>query len=304
MLVRRKVGHEQADPAQQRKLLGLRSNIDEALKRVMRDYREMEHKARLASTELKLARSELQSVHQDFAREANLLSFLFSGLKTPLSAIEDRIASLVKGDQHSGAEANSLYQVRAEVHKLWQIIVDLAAVEAVQSGTTPLKLERVQLEKVVDRMVYEHKRRTASKGVVLHKVIARELPMILGDRKQLKVALSHLVNNAVCHTPMGGVVTLLANGTRPRNRVQLDILDLRRDALDEMEIRALQGVIPGKDVMDTDLGDVDLELMVAWQIIRAHKGEITVESDAEKGTIFSLTFPVAGKAAANGDKPL
>lgn len=303
MLVRRKVGHEQVDPAQQKKLLGLRSNIDEALKRVMRDYREMEHKARLARTELQSARSELQSVHRDFVREVNLLSFLFSGLKTPLSAIEDRIASLVKEDRYSGAKANGLYQVRAEVHKLWRIIVDLAAAEAVKLGTTPLKLERVQLEKVVDGVVYEHKRRTTSKGVVLHKVIARELPMILADRKQLKVALSHLVNNAVCHTPVGGVVTLLANGNRPRNRVQLDILDLRRDTIDELEMRALQGVIPGKDTMDANLGDVDLELMVAWQIISAHKGEVTVESEAEKGTVFSITLPVAGKTVVDGDKP-
>lgn len=307
MRIRRKVKRGEVDPAERRKLLGLRSNIDDALKRLVRDYRDMESlnrelelKAKSASMELELAKSKLESVHESLkvyhTREANLLALLFQGLKIPLSNIEEHIGQLTKGNQKEKDRASALDQLRAEVLKLWQIIDDLATVEAVQLGSATLKMEKVNLGKVVDSVAGEHKRMTRSKGVVLNKIVAKELPVVLGDRRQLKVALSHLVDNAISHTPSGGVVTILANGNQPGDRVKLSVVDMRKDALDKVGMRVLQGVFPGKRTTDADVEGVDLGLIVARQIISAHKGEITVESEVGKGTVFTLTLPTAERS--------
>ena len=112
MRTRRKVEHVEADLQERRKLLGLRNNIDEALKRLVKDYRDMETlnqelelKAKSASTELELARSKLKAVLQILrayhTREANLLNVLFKGLQSPLSNIEEHIEQLAQGDQRN-----------------------------------------------------------------------------------------------------------------------------------------------------------------------------------------------------------
>jgi signal transduction histidine kinase len=313
MRIRRKAGHVEVDPAERRKMLGLRVSIDSALKKLVNDYhnmesvnRELKLKAKSASTELELAKSKLESFHATLkvhhTREINLLSFLFKGLKSPLIIIAEHIRQLENGKPNDGDRAASLEQLRIEVSKLGRIIDDLANVEAVQMGTAHLKVEKVSLEEVVDRVTGEHERTTQNRGVVLNKIIAKGLPHIMGDREQLKVALSHLVDNSISFTPTGGVVTILANGSQPGGRVQLSVVDMREGALDKAGMQVLQGVFPGKRLGDADVDDVDLRLIVARQIISAHNGEIKVESEAGKKTVFTLTLPAVETGEADKEK--
>jgi signal transduction histidine kinase len=297
----------EVDTVDRRKLLGLRDNVDAALNRLVKDYQEMKGlnrelgiKAKLANAELELAKSKLKSVHENLKdyhiREANLLNALFKGLKSPLSAIEKHINQLAQNNSN-GESKFSLNHVRVEVHKLWQIIDDLATVEAVQLGMVQLKLEKVNLEEVVNRVAGEHQDIIQHKGVFLNKVVAKGLPSVIGNREQLKAALSHLVDNAICYTPTGGVVTILANGDQPGDYVRLSVVDMRKDALGKMVVRILKGAFPGSRTIEDDIVDVDLGLMVARQIISMHKGEITVESKAGRGTVFTLSLPTAEMGA-------
>jgi K+-sensing histidine kinase KdpD len=312
MAAQRRINHVVADQPEQKKLLGLRNNIDEALKRLVKDYHDMEAlnqelelKAKSASTELELARSKLKSVHETlrefYTREANLLNVLFKGLRNPLSSIEEHIGQLAQGDQRDERESVPWDEVRDEVHRLWQVIDDLAAVEAIQMGTAQLHLEKVNLEELVDSVAGEHQDMTRSKGVVLNKAVAKELPFVMGNRQHLKSALGHLLDNAICCSPLGGVVTILANGSQPGDRVSLSVVDMRQVALEEVEIRMLQGLFPGERAIDFEVANIDLGLMVARQIINVHKGEIAVQSEASKGTVFTLTFPAAESGAVHGE---
>jgi len=161
METRRKARQADVDPVDRRELLGLRDNIDEALQRLVQDYQHMESlnqeleiRAKFAETELELANSKLKSVHENLGayhtHQANMLNALFRGLKRPLSVIEEHIDQLSQNNPN-GEGKFPLDQVRAEVHKLWKIIDDLATVEAVQLGMVELKLEKVNLEEVVNR---------------------------------------------------------------------------------------------------------------------------------------------------------
>lgn len=312
MAAQRQANHVVADQPKQKKLLGLRNNIDEALKRLVKDYHDMETlnqelelKAKSASTELELARSRLKSVHEALrayhTREVNLLNVLFKGLQSPLSSIEEHIGQLAQGDQRAEGECASWDEVRAEVHRLCQVVDNLAAAEAIQMGAAQLHLEKVNLGGLVDTVVGEHQDMIRSKGVVLNKTVARELPHILGDRQHLRSALSHLLDNAICCSPLGGVVTILANGSQPRDRVSLSVVDMRQIALQEVEIDMLQGLFPCRNVPGSEVENIDLGLMAARQIINVHKGEIVVESEASKGTVFTLIFPAAESGAVAGE---
>jgi signal transduction histidine kinase len=64
----------------------------------------------------------------------------------------------------------------------------------------------------------------------------------------------------------------------------------------------LQGVFPGKRIGDADVDDVDLRLIVTRQIISAHNGEIKVESEAGKKTVFTLTLPAVESGKAGKEK--
>jgi len=302
MKIMRKNESVRAETEERQKLINLRSNIDKTMHGLAKDYGQMQgmnqqlrSQAREVSSDLRRAKSKLRSAHEDLqmchVREANLLSFLFKGLKNTLGLIEGHIDQL----SNSGVleEAHSLDQVRGEVHRLWQIVADLATVESVQLGTTSLQWEQVQLDQLASNVVAEHQHMAENQSVALNKAINGGLPGVLGDRQQLKMALSHLVDNAIAHTPDGGSVTILANGDQSKDWVRLSVVDMRKEALDEVSMHALQGLFPGKKALHTDIAGFDLELMAAWQIISMHRGEIIVDSQAERGTTFTLSLPSA-----------
>jgi signal transduction histidine kinase len=302
MKIQRKIGNVRTDTEQRKKLIKLRSNIDKTMQRLAKGYGQMQGQnqqlrlqAREVSSELSRAKFKLRSAHENLQmchlREANLLNFLFKGLKSTLSLIEGHIDQLYGGSVPG--EAQSMDQVREEVHRLWQIVADLATVEAVQLGTMQLRWEQVQLDKLASNVVAEHQQMAKKQSVALNKVINGGLPDVLGDRQQLKMALSHLVDNAIAHTPDGGSVTILANGEQSNEWVRLSVVDMRKEALDEVSMHALQGLFPGKKVLHADIAGFDLELMAAWQIISMHRGEIIVDSQAERGTTFTLSLPTA-----------
>jgi signal transduction histidine kinase len=302
MKILRKSKDVQMDTEERKMLLNLRSHIDEALKGLTRDYHQMQGingqlrvRAKEAAAELKLTKSKLRSAREDVkmchVREANLLNHLLGGLKSTLGIIEDHIVQLASDGGKSGAK--SLDQVRAEVHRLWQIVTNLATVEAVQLGTSQLKLEEVNVANMVEHVVLEHQGMAESRRVALNEAIARGLPVVLGDQYQLKMALNYLLDNAIAHTPLGGSVTIRANGDQTRGWVKLSVMDMRKDTLGKMDMLSQKSVLPSNRQLEAEIGCFDLELMAAWQIIAMHKGEITVDSQAESGTTFTLSLPTA-----------
>ncbi|MFC1683720.1 sensor histidine kinase [Candidatus Zixiibacteriota bacterium] len=298
-----------ANTEERQKLIKLRNNIDKTMHSLAKDYgqvqgmnQQLRLQAREVSSNLRRAKSKLRSAHEDLqmchVRESNLLNFLFKGFKNTLGLIEGHIDQLSGGSVPD--EAHSLDQVRGEVHRLWQIVADLATVEAVQLGTTHLQWEQVQLDQLASNVVAEHQQMAKNQSVALNKAIGAGLPEVIGDRQQLKMALSHLVDNAIAHTPDGGSVTILTNGDQSEDWVRMSIVDMRQEALDEVSMHALQGLFPGKKPLHADIAGFDLELMAAWQIISMHRGEIIVDSQAERGTTFTLSLPSA-ENGKNGD---
>jgi signal transduction histidine kinase len=286
---------------EQHKLRQLKRSVDETLRQLVGDYRRMEElnreletRAKTATMDLEQTRSKLRSAHRDLdafqRREAHLLNLLFKGLKSPLSHLERNIEKLSNGGKRK-RPSDSLDVIQAEVHRLWKIVSDLATVEAVQLGADQLKQERVDLRGLIRRVVADHQQMAKGQHVLLNPVLSDGLPAVVGDRERLKMALNHLLSNAIAHSPSGGAVTIAANGDPPKDCVQLSLMDTRRDALGDPNLLALQGRPHLRRDFDADAGGLDLELLAAWQIIAMHKGEIAVRSQAGKETVFTLTLP-------------
>jgi len=303
MAAANKMMPRQVDEKERHRLQQLKRSVDETLKQLVSDYRRMEElnrqletRAKTANVELEQTRLKMRSAHRDLEvfhrREAHLLNLLFNGLKSPLSHLEKDIERLSNGDHEMKCPADPLGLIHAQVHRLWKIVSDLATVEAVQLGTDQLKQERVDLRGLIRRVVADHQQMAKFQHVLLNQELSDGLPMVVGDRERLKIALNHLLSNAIAHSPWGGEVTIAANGGEPKDSVRLSLMDMRRDALGEPDLLALGGRIPLQRDFDTAAAGLDLELLTAWQIIAMHKGEMAVQSQAGKETVFTLTLPV------------
>jgi PAS domain S-box-containing protein len=114
---------------------------------------------------------------------------------------------------------------------------------------------------------------------------------VAGSPQALREAFTNLVLNAVDALPHGGIMRLVAR--RRGERVETEVADSGVGMSAAVRARVFEPFFSTKGERGTGLG-----LAVVYGIVERHHGEIDVESAPGRGTVFRLSFPAAGDAAA------
>ncbi len=117
--------------------------------------------------------------------------------------------------------------------------------------------------------------------------------VVMGDRHMLQRLVANLIDNAIKYTNSGGTVTVTLN-RQGKNRLVLQVCDtgigIKPDDLLKIFDRFFRG-----DRSRSQEG-AGLGLSLARAIARAHGGDIRVQSDAGKGSTFTVDFLAVGSA--------
>jgi two-component system sensor histidine kinase FlrB len=109
------------------------------------------------------------------------------------------------------------------------------------------------------------------------------LGLVAFHASTLRRALLNLVQNAVDAMPQGGTVTLEGQGTATQVRLCV------QDTGGGIPAEHLEKIF--EPLYTTKPGGTGLGLYIVQEIVRAHEGQITVESVVGQGTTFILTLP-------------
>jgi len=112
------------------------------------------------------------------------------------------------------------------------------------------------------------------------------VPAILGNRQELRQALTNLIFNAVDAMPKGGVLTLKAMAQN--EHVILEICDTGTGMSEETKTRCLEPFFTTKGRKGTGMG-----LSMVYGIMRRHQGIVEIDSQLGQGTTFRLSFPTS-----------
>jgi signal transduction histidine kinase len=124
-------------------------------------------------------------------------------------------------------------------------------------------------------------------GIRLECDPAPEDLVIQGDVARLQRVMANLLDNAIKNTPSGGTIRLSASGTPGRAAIVVEDTGTGIDVKDLPRIfdRFYRG-----DRSRTQPGS-GLGLSLSLAIVRAHGGEIRVESAPGKGSVFTVLLP-------------
>jgi len=130
-----------------------------------------------------------------------------------------------------------------------------------------------------------------------------EIPPILGNPSELREVFTNILFNAVDAMPQGGKITL-ATQTHSDDWVEMRIADTGVGMTDEVRKKIFDPFFTTKGVTSSGLG-----MSVSYGIIKRHGGEILVESEPGKGTLFVLHLPMGygeetKEAGEGAEKPL
>ncbi|MCH2175528.1 MAG: ATP-binding protein [Lentisphaeria bacterium] len=149
---------------------------------------------------------------------------------------------------------------------------------------TPLEMERLILKDILTDTLRILQKEIENNEIEVECDWGVAIPTIHGDAGQLKQAFYNLINNAMQATPVKGKVkiAIVANS----ENVLVSIMDNGKGISKEQIGNIFDPYYTDRE------GGTGLGLVIVQRIIRQHGGELGVESALNKGTIFTVNFPL------------
>ena len=233
----------------------------------------------IASDETRLF--ELEQTRRDF------ISSVSHELRTPLSSINLMIETILDNDGDVEAIDIFLPRIKREVDRMVQLVADLLELARAESGQLRLRREAVDLATIGTTILGTFEPRAAQLGVALRFEGAEA--RLSGDPDRLAQVFVNLIDNALRHTPAGGNVTvsvaandIAASLVVSDSGVGIPYNDLphvfeRFYVVDRSRARESTG---------TGLG-----LSIVKQVVEAHGGTVTADSEFGFGATVTCVFP-------------
>lgn len=226
--------------------------------------------------------------------KSDLVATASHELKTPLAGLRLAVHLLLEEavGPLTGKQTELLVDARENTERLVKIVDHLLALARLEQGREPVAL-RPEDPAGLLRAAAERVGPLAA-GRTLAVDAAAGLPAVAADADRLGHALDNLLVNAVTYTDPGGRVTLTARPIDGR-RVELTVADtgvgIPADHLPHVFDKFFR--IPGQ----TRGQGTGLGLAIVREVVVAHGGDITCESEPGGGTTFRITLPAwAGRA--------
>ncbi len=210
-------------------------------------------------------------------------------LKTPLTSIKAYIQLLERSDLKE-TERMFVRKAISQIKKLSTLIADLLDVSKIQAGSLQLHVQTFLLADLISESI-----ETVNHIYTNHQiVIDSELPNVQmsGDKFRLEQALNNLLNNAIKYSP--GSNTIYINGKQINDHVEIEVRDEGIGISTESQKRIFEKFYRAEGLSQS-LSGLGMGLYISNEIVRRHKGKITVSSVLDKGSIFTMHIPVNPK---------
>lgn len=226
-----------------------------------------------------------QQAQQDF------IANVAHDLRTPLTSIQGYSQAIMEGvaadPQHTQHAASIIH---SEAGRLTRLVNDLLDLVKIQAGRMKMMRQAVEIDLLLRTIGDSMQIKAQEKTVKLH-VDIPNLNRIAGDGDRLAQVFTNLVDNAIKHTDSGGQVWLVAEleAKGIAVRVQDTGEGIPPDDLARIFERFYQ-VDKSRNRHEQKNG-AGLGLAITHEIITAHGGTISVKSEVNKGTRFTVWLP-------------
>src|SRR2546427_11280082 len=238
-------------------------------------------------------------------------------LRTPLNAIlgfSELLIDAPDGQHPRETRLRFLQQIHSSGKHLLGLINDILDLSKIEAGQMELRLVQMSISDMAGQVLSIIEPLAAQKEIQLEAAVAG-LGEIEADASKFKQMLLNLVSNAIKFTPAGGTVRI--SGTRLAEAAEMSVADTGIGIAESDQGRIFhefQQVDAGADRQQQGTG---LGLTLTRRFARLHGGDVRVESEPGKGSVFTIHMPVRAVpqtqeveshvldvASANGDAEL
>lgn len=224
-------------------------------------------------------------------------------LRTPLTAIQAYAETLNQDFFDDEETRKKCFDViLTESRRLSSLVEDILSVARIEAGAAKLNRAPLDVGESLRAAALAFQAIADNKHIeLILELDACEDSYVSGDREKLHRVWANLISNAIKYTPSGGLVTIRAF-TRRGTTVVVEVSDTGIGIPPDHRERIFAKFYRIPDSRVEQQPGTGLGLSIAREIVRMHGGTIRVDSDASRGTKFSVELPACSTVGALAQK--
>ncbi|MFO8129103.1 MAG: ATP-binding protein [Bacteroidales bacterium] len=236
---------------------------------------------------IRKSESELQKSN---ATKDKFFSIIAHDLRSPFTALLSLSDILLEhfGELDDETKKEYIGMIQESSENTFKLIENLLEWSRVQRGTIEINPEQFRLAGMVRRILNLHKQIADNKGIEMQHGID-ETETVYADPNMVETVIRNLVLNAIKFTGRDGWIRVDCERTDGMTRIQVKD---NGTGMDEKTMGKLFNIEENKSTPGTD-GETGtgLGLILCREFVAINRGDIDVESEPGKGSIFTVTLP-------------
>ncbi|MGG6241879.1 PAS domain-containing protein [Nodosilinea sp. AN01ver1] len=283
-------------------MIGINLDISDR-KRSEAERKEAEDRLQQINAQLLLTNAELDRATR---LKDEFLANMSHELRTPLNAIlglSEGLKEHVFG-RLSDRQRQTIETIEHSGNHLLDLINDILELSKIEAGKLELEKALVSIHHLCESSVTFVRQMALSKDINLSLESAQAMPDILVDERRIRQVLINLLSNAVKFTPGGGQVTLRARVEHKDgiSYLRLSVSDTGIGIAPEDITKLFQPFVQIDSSLNRQYNGTGLGLALVRKLVELHGGMVSVTSEVNQGSCFTIDLPyptaIAGRAIA------
>ncbi|MES2437086.1 MAG: PAS domain S-box protein [Patescibacteria group bacterium] len=213
-------------------------------------------------------------------------------LKTPITSL--KLFADILNIQAKNSDQPKLIEIAGMVHsqaeRISHLIHDLLDMSMVHAGKLDLKYQQFDMNEVA-RDIIKSLQLTTTSHLIEYKLLAKH--KVSADKDRIEQVLTNLLANAIKYSPKAD--RIIVRVKENKGNILVEVEDFGQGIPKEEQQKVFDRFFRTEYSKQKNISGFGLGLNISAQIIKRHKGTLTVKSEVGKGSIFCFTLPLKKK---------
>jgi len=222
--------------------------------------------------------------------KTEVMALVTHELRTPLTAIQGMSEVLAQFDVDANRRREMHAAINQEAKRLARMIDEYLDITRLEAGARPLRKTPLRVELLVERVLLLLDPVALSRGIPIKWQSERNLPVVIADSDLIAQAVTNVIANAIKYSPPGREI--LVSVRADASDLLIEVADKGYGIAPEDVKRIFEKFYRVPRGEHADEPGTGLGLTFVREIMDAHGGYVTVESELGAGSMFTLRMPL------------